>query len=72
MSIFNTNSRREEVKTKMKEAKAEKKQIELEKARAEIKKQEAKTKIRQQNGGMGIKIILFNKKLSKKKWLKKK
>lgn len=46
--------RREKAKTEMKEAKAAQKK---EKAKAA----ESKRKIREQNGGMGIKIIVFDK-----------
>lgn len=58
----NIDARTKEVKISKKEAVAEKKRLANLDREQKVRDKESKRKVREANGGMGVKILLFNKK----------
>jgi len=58
----NIDARTKEVKISKKEAAAEKKKLANMDREQKVRDKESKRKVREANGGMGVKILLFNKK----------
>ena len=63
----NIDARTKEVKMSKREAAAEKKKLANMDREQKIRDKESKRKVREANGGMGVKILLFNKKPTKVK-----